>query len=276
MAPVRLFLARCPSLQPIGLALGLLFVSSPLWAQQAPALAGTGSDLPAAQVYTNTAPMFAPDGTPVDDRVQAEPLQTVVANKDLLKYEHARRTSAPAGTTEVIYFFWYGSPWSARVDQALRTWAATRSYAIRFVPYPVIFAPDDGSVERQVQVLGARVFFALKHLKKEESLGPLFLTAVHRKFVRLDSMPSITDWMEAHGVSSKEFLTALNSPEVRQNTAAVPSVVQTYMDKDAVSVPAVAIDGSYLARATTSAPLSHWLGVVELATDRLAQGGPRP
>jgi hypothetical protein len=258
------------------LAIFLALISTPSWAQQSPALAGTGSDLPPAKLYNTTAPLFSPDGTPIDDRVQADPLQTVVVNTDLLKYGTERRTSAPAGTIEVIYFFWYGSPWAARVDQSLRAWASTRSYPVRFVPYPVIFAADDGSVERQVQVLGARIFFALQLLDKEDSIGPLFMTAVHRNFVHLDSVPSVMAWMEAHGITSKDFLSAINDPKVRQNTAAVPSVVQNYMDKDAISVPAVAIDGSYLARATTSSPLSHWLGVVELATDRLAQGGPRP
>lgn len=243
--------------------------------QSAPALAGTGTDTPPAPHYTNDAPLFTADGHPVDDRVAPEPLTAVIANRDLVKYDRPHRTSAPPGTIEVIYFFWYGSPWAARVDQPLRAWAASRPYAVRFVPFPVIFSGADTDPAHQVQVLSARIFFALQKLGKENDVGPLFLTAVHHNFVSLTDMGPILDWMDAHGVARKDFMDAINSPEVKEQTATVPYVVASYMP-DGASVPAVVLDGTYMTRATDGQSLSHWLGVVEFTADHLARGGPRP
>ena len=195
------------------------------------------------------------------------PIRYVILNKDFTKYSTPMLKSPNTeNQIELIYFFWYGSPWSYEIDRQLRQWAATQSYPVKLSPAPVIF---DGPY----QIFGARIFFALQHLGEEKRLGPLFFEAVTKRQVDFSSLPSITSWMDAHGIPKEKFLTAINHPKVRSSTAGVELVMEKYQ---AQSVPTVVIDGQYVVRAHEKQSPKRMLEVVKFMTQKLSEGGPRP
>ena len=209
--------------------------------------------------------------TSVDQSIQPSTVQYVVTGQDFTKYDQPlRKTPGTEHQIEIIYFFWYGSPWSYKIDKQLRQWAATRPYPIHFQPSPAAFS---NSRQEPYEVFGARIFFALQQLNKEEEISPLLLEAVHKNYVNLSDPSSVIDWMDSHGIPKEIFLKTLNSPQVKSSAASVNYVMDMYNIK---SVPSVVIDGQYLIRADDKMPLDRWLGVVEFMADKLSLGGNRP
>lgn len=198
---------------------------------------------------------------------QARPKITVVVqNKDFVKYAKPKRVRKQ-GQVEMIYFYYYGSPWTYQIDKSLRRWAATRPYAINFVAVPLYFNNNSFGI------LGARVHYALVLLGEEERLSPLFMQAVHQGMVNLGSVPSVLNWMESHGIAQSKFLKALNDPRTKSSTISLPFVAARY---DVTSVPSIVLDGQYLISANEKRTPQHVLEVAKFMSDKLAQGGKRP
>lgn len=187
-------------------------------------------------------------------------LTSVVPGKDFFVYDKPLRTATASDQIEIIYFYWYGSPWSAEIDRDLRLWAKTRPYSVRFVPSPASFGANH-------QIFGARVFYALQLLNKEAELSPLLLEAVSSKRLNFDSIPVVIKWMDEHGIPEKDFLAALNDPRTKANTASVAKVMKMY---NIESVPTVVLNGKYMVRAYDKVPPQKFLNIVRFLTQRLA------
>lgn len=187
------------------------------------------------------------------------PLTSVVPDRDFFAYKKQKPTNATSDRIEVIYFYWYGSPWAQQIDRDLRQWAKTVPYSIRFVPAPASFGSNH-------EIFGARVFYALQLLGKEEEISPLLLDAVSQRRLNFDSVPEIIKWMEARGISEQEFLRALNDPKTKGSTAQVANVMKLY---EIESVPTVVINGKYMVRAYDKLPPQKVAQIVKFLTKRL-------
>lgn len=197
---------------------------------------------------------------------QTIPLKSIQPSVDFFAYPKPMMTSTSSDEIEVIYFFWYGSPWSYQIDKQLRTWMRSQSYNIKLIPSPAYF--DDNH-----QIFAARVFFALKLLGKEQEISPLFLEAVSKKEIDFDSIQATLRWMSNHGIAERNFLKALNDPRTKTLTSDVPRVMKLYQIQ---SVPTVVLNGKYMVRAYDKVSPDKFLQVVELLTQQLSKNITNP
>ena len=191
----------------------------------------------------------------------AQETVSLAVGTDFTIYPTARPTTATPDRVEIVYFFWYGSPWAREIDRELRVWAKTRPYSVKLLPAPVIF-------NARHEIFGARVFFALDLLGKEEEISPLLLEAVSQKQLDFNSVPAVIQWMEQRGIPKKQFLDALDDPRTKAHTVHVKDVMKTY---GVQSVPTVVINGKYNVRASNKVPPQRVLQVVKILTQRVSE-----
>ena len=191
---------------------------------------------------------------------------TISPGKDFTVYEKPRPTNATPDRVELVYFYWYGSPWAKEIDRDLRVWAKTRPYGVKLIPAPAAFGSNH-------EIFGARIFFALELLGKEEEISPLLLEAVSQRHLDFDSIPAIIKWMEARGIPEKDFLKAMDDSRTKSSTARVKDVMKIYEIK---SVPTVVINGKYVVRAYDKVPPQRFLQIVKVLTQRLAENAQKP
>lgn len=169
--------------------------------------------------------------------------------------------------TDVVMFFWYGSPWSAQVEPILRDWVEQgRAPAnLRLTLVPIVLDEE--------WAFAARIFYALEQLNQERVLTPKFLQAVNRKQVDLSSPVSVKNWMELQGVSAEEFEKAINGPKVIARTTTLVPIAQQY---EVRSTPTFVIDGRYHISAHEQMSPARAVAVAMFMADQLSKGGPRP
>ena len=212
---------------------------------------------------------FAQVQTPSPARPVAQPkINYVVVGRDFVKYKNPKRKTPKVGQNiEVLYFYYYGSPWAAKIDGDLRRWAATRPYNIVFRPVPVYFNQNPAGI------FATRIHYALESLGEEQRLSPLFVQAVQKGSVNLLSAKSVISWMENHGVEEKNFLKHLNAPRTKFLTTSTPFALAQY---EITSVPTIVIDGQYIISANQNRSPEKTVAIAEFMVDKLVLGGPRP
>lgn len=186
---------------------------------------------------------------------------TLSLNNDFTVYQTPRPTNATADRIELIYFYWYGSPLAKEVDRDLRIWAKTRPYGVKLIPAPASFGANH-------EIFGARIFFALELLGKEEEISPLLLEAVSQRKLDFDSIPAIIKWMAERGIPEKDFLKAMDDSRTKSSTARVKDVMKIYEIK---SVPTVVINGKYVVRVSNKVSPQRFLQIVKVLTQGLSE-----
>jgi len=194
-------------------------------------------------------------------------IQYVVKGQDFQVLQPAQRSTP--GRTELVVFFWYGSPWVAQVEPYLRNWVeqgrAPANLRIQFVPLL--------TNQNESWAFSARIFFALEQLRVERQITPKLLRAVQEKVVDLSSPKSVNTWLVHQGVDGKAFQEAINSPMVIARVSSLPSVARNYQAK---STPTFVIDGTYQIAATEKMPPERATAVAIFMATKLSEGGPRP
>lgn len=167
-----------------------------------------------------------------------------------------------AGRIELTVFFWYGSPWSAKVDPYLRAWVESgRAPAQLKIDYvPVVQGPE--------WAFGARIFYALRELGLEQTLTPKLLRAVDQGVVSLKSPRSVSNWLVEQGVAAEKFEQAINSPRVVARLAGLPHIARAY---EVRSTPTFVINGQFHIASTTLMPPERATAVALFMVDRLAK-----
>lgn len=232
------------------LALSALLLTSlglPLYAQDAP----SADEAPAPTTSQGLAPL--------------PQIDYVVQNRDFYILNKPQRSTP--GRVEVLVFFWYGSPWSARVDPYIRQWVASgqapANVTVRYVP--VVLTSDWG--------FSARIFFALEQMGVEQALTPKLLRAVAAKVVDLDSPQSVTTWLSEQGVPPAKFQSVINSDQVVARVSSLPVIARDYQVK---STPTFVIDGRYLIPSTEKMPPERATAIALFMAKHLSEGGKRP
>lgn len=192
-------------------------------------------------------------------------IKAVARNVNFYKLAHPLPKTR--SETEVIVFFWYGSPWAAKVDPFIREWISNGNVPtnVKITWAPVIF-DEEGA-------FSARIFFALKMLDKETTISPILLKAVSEGRVDLQSPKSVSDFLSTQGVSFKDLQNAINNPLVIAQTTKVQSVMRLY---DVETSPSYIIDGEYLIPSNVEQSPEKATAVMMFMTEKLSQGGPRP
>lgn len=185
--------------------------------------------------------------------------RALTAGRDYLVLAHPM--PAPDDRLEVVYFFWYNSPTSAKVDPLMREWVATKaSPLIKFRPLPAVLENSWG--------YGARVYFALIQLGKEDVVGPKLFRALSDEIVDYKSPKSMSDWLRDQGVSIGAMSKAINDPRVIAQTSWMPSMMRPY---GVERVPTVVIDGQFLFVASPDEDPEAFVSRIGFASDVLTQ-----
>lgn len=208
---------------------------------------------PGAQAQPQTSPSpAAPKALPK--------VSYVVKGKDFHVLSRPQRDDP--SRTDVIVFFWYGSPWSAQVEPYLREWVdsgrAPANLRLTFVPVVL---------DRSWRP-GAYVYYALEKMGLQRRLTPLLLRDVHRKRLDLASPKSLARWLDEQGVDPRAFQDALLDPMVAARVSGLGPLARMY---EVRSTPTFIIDGRYQVRAHEQMPPERAAAVAMFMADRLGR-----
>lgn len=160
--------------------------------------------------------------------------RVLVAGRDYVVL--AKKIPSSVERLDVVYFFWYNSPTTAKMDPAIRRWASSQAPAlVKFIPQPAILSQEWG--------LGARLFFALRDLNVEDKVGPRLVQALEENVVDYNNPKALYAWLKEEGVNPKQLMEALNSPSTIAQTTWMASSMQLY---GVQQVPTVIIDGQFV------------------------------
>lgn len=161
---------------------------------------------------------------------------------------------------DVVYFFWYGSPWSARFDPMVRKWVDERAPTIvRFKPSPVVMQDD--------WAFGARIFHALDEMGLESRISPLLTRAISEGAVDYNNPSSVRDFLVRQGVDKDAFQRKINSPMVIAKATAAPRHVRLY---GLHAVPTVVVDGRFVFHPQAQGNPAELLDRVSYAVEAIA------
>jgi len=135
---------------------------------------------------------------------------------------------------EVIEFFWYGCPHCNSLEPSIKSWLAKKPDNVRFVRMP---APFSGRA-----MLHAKTFFALEVMGEGERLHEVIFDAMHNKKLKLDTLDTMTSFLEGQGVDGKKFREALDSFAVQTQLNRATVLARRYGIR---SVPTLVVDGRY-------------------------------
>lgn len=143
---------------------------------------------------------------------------------------------------EVVEFFSYACPHCARFYPLLNAWVAKLPADVLFRRVPVGF-------NRDLWVNLQRAYYALDASGDLARLdGPLF-HALHEERKPLVDEASISDWVSRNGGNADKFTAAYISLQINRETVQADQMAAEYRIE---GVPALAIDGRYVAHAEAS------------------------
>ena len=143
---------------------------------------------------------------------------------------------------EVVEFFSYACPHCARFYPLINDWVAK-------LPPDVVFRRVPVGFNREAWVNLQRAYYALKASGDLARLdGPLF-HALHEERKALIDESSIADWVGRNGGDADKFTAAYVSLGINTETFQADEMAQNYRIE---GVPALAVDGRYVAHTTAS------------------------
>jgi len=203
----------------------------------------------------------------VSPALQAEPVE----GKNFTTLAPPQPTSQHT-RIEVVEFFSYACPHCAHFHPLLSAWVAKLPPDVLFRRVPVGF-------NRDPWINLQRAYYALDATGDLARLdGPLF-HALHEERKPLVDESSIADWVGHNGGNADKFTAAYTSLAVNKESFQADQMAEEYHVE---GVPALAIDGRYLAHAEPSADeeqaLKDLLANVDelIARVRKDRGGAKP
>jgi thiol:disulfide interchange protein DsbA len=181
-----------------------------------------------------------------------------VEGTDYRKLETPQPTDSP-GKIEVIEFFSYGCPHCNAFYPVVGAWAAK-------LPRDVVFRRVPVSFGRTPWINLARAFYALQASGDLAKLdGPLF-HAIHEEHLQLFEEQSLADWVGKHGGNAEKFVSAYASFGVNNQTVQADRLAESYRIE---SIPALAVDGKYVAMGRQGEPQDRFFVEMLASTDWL-------
>jgi thiol:disulfide interchange protein DsbA len=167
--------------------------------------------------------------------------------------------TGPRNKIEVVEFFSYGCPHCARFHPLLNAWVAKLPPDVAFRRVPVGFGRD-------AWVNLQRAYYALESTGDLTRLdGPLF-HAIHEERKPLFDESSIAEWVGSNGGNAEKFAAAYTSLGVNTQTFQADKMAE---DFQIGGVPALAVDGRYVALVPASQDEAQGLNTLLANTDQL-------
>jgi len=172
-----------------------------------------------------------------------------VEGKDYLSVSQPTRSG---DKIEVLEFFWYGCPHCYHFEPHIKKWLKTKKDNIEFVKIPAVF--------HKSWKVHARTFYALKEMGIEEIMSPKIFSMIHEKRKRIDTLKTITAYLEKQKVNKEKFLEAYNSFSVETS---LRKAIKRLSDYDVKGVPAVVVNGKYYLTGTISGTYEKLIETVD-------------
>lgn len=161
---------------------------------------------------------------------------------------------------EVTEFFWYGCPHCFQLDPVLHKWLAKLPKDVSFRRVPAQFRPN--------WVPGAKVYYALETMGLVERLHGPFFDATHVDRLNVGDEKAIFEWMAKKGVDGRKFAETYNSFAVQSKVARAQ---QTTNAARIEGVPALVVDGRYLANINAARNFDDYLAITDQLIDKVRQ-----
>jgi protein dithiol oxidoreductase (disulfide-forming) len=169
---------------------------------------------------------------------KAAPAAAQEEGKDFRTLNPARPTASP-GKIEVIEFFSYACQHCAHFFPLVNAWEAKLPKDVAFRRVPVGFG-------RLEWINLQRTYYALLATGDFARLDGALFHAIHEEQQPLMYEPTIAEWVGKNGGNAEKFATAYSSFGVNNQTVQADRMAQDYAID---SIPAMAIDGKYVAMA---------------------------
>jgi protein dithiol oxidoreductase (disulfide-forming) len=180
----------------------------------------------------------------------------------------AEPAPAPAGTIEVIEFFWYECPHCNALEPALDAWARRLPDDVAFRRVPVWFREDPFGPQQ-------RLFYTLDALGLVPTLHRKVFQTIHGERTRLRTAEDMAAFALRNGVDPMAFMTAFNSFGVQTKAQQARQTASAYKID---AVPAMGVQGRYYTNGNLAnaglppGPIDRMLAVVDALVDKVRQG----
>ena len=174
------------------------------------------------------------------------------SGRDYLTLDKPAPTEAPAGSVEVVEFFWYNCPHCNAFEPMFDAWAKKVPKDVAIRRAPVAFRPD---FEPQ-----QRLYFVLEGLGKVDELHKKVFNAIHVEKQQLNTAEQVTAWAEKQGIPKGKFTEMYNSFSVSTKVRKATQLQDAYAVD---GVPALGINGRYFTSGTQAKTLERALQVAD-------------
>lgn len=183
-----------------------------------------------------------------------------------LQYQVLPLPPEPANAKpEIVYFFWVGCKYCARVEQALPAWLAARGDTIAFRRVPAVFRP--------VWRLHALAYYAADSLNQ----GDYFLKALYKALLEegheLKTRDEMIAFAVSQGLDKTAFTEALDSAAVKARVLAAERLQKRYL---LAGVPAMVIDNHYVSNGKMAGTVSQLLNITAVLSGTETPGAGEP
>ncbi len=153
---------------------------------------------------------------------------------------------------EVIDFFWYGCPYSNRLQPWLEEWIQRKPDDVVLRRVPVV-AKDSWAPH-------ARIYYTLERLGEVERLHLKAYYGYHVEELYMSRPDVMEQWAVRNGIDRSRWLDAYRSPEVDAKIARARELTRRY---DIRGTPSLVVDGRYLTSGGMAPGLRGMIPVLE-------------
>jgi thiol:disulfide interchange protein DsbA len=171
---------------------------------------------------------------------------------DYLTLDKPAPVESPAGTVEVVEFFWYSCPHCNSFEPQLDAWAKKQPKDVILKRTPIAFRPD---FEPQ-----QRLYYVLEGMGKVDELHKKVFYAIHIEKQPLNTAESIATWAEKQGVNKAKFVEMYNSFSVSTKTRKATQLQNSFQVD---GVPALGVAGRYYTSGSMAKSMDRALAVAE-------------
>ncbi len=153
---------------------------------------------------------------------------------------------------EVLEFFWYGCPHCYSFEPYVNSWKKTKPENVTFARVPAIFRPD-----WEIQ---ARTYYALSNMGLIETVHGKIFDEVHKNKKHLNTLESMTAFVEKSGVDRKKFLEEYNSFGV---DGLVRKAKKKQSEYRIQGVPGIVVNGKYLVSGSMAGSYDNMVKIID-------------
>lgn len=159
---------------------------------------------------------------------------------------------APAGSIEVIDFFWYGCPYCNTLQPALERWISRKPVDVTVRRIPAVL--------RDSWAPHARVYYTLEALGEVERLHQRAYYSYHVEELAMSRAEAMSDWAVRNGIPRERWEAAYNSTAVQRKVEEAGELTRAY---NVTGTPSLVVDGRYLTSGNMSETLDGMIQILE-------------